>query len=78
MLGSSLTRNEQLSLIKSFDDEDDFAPLRHIALDFFEPDGENTVKGSLKMSIVESSKFVIPVITTIITVVSTFFLKPPH
>ena len=35
MLGSSLTRNEQLSLIKSFDDEDDFAPLRHIALDLF-------------------------------------------
>ena len=78
MLGSSLTRNEQLSLIKSFDDEDDFAPLRHIALDLFEPDGEILSKGSLKMSIVESSKFVIPVITTIITVVSTFFLKPSH
>jgi hypothetical protein len=77
LIKSSLDNNETLiSLAKSFEQIDGFEPLRHISAIFPYAETEKILtKESLTTRIQESSDLIIPIVTTIITVITTFFFK---
>ena len=79
LIKSSLDNNKiLLSTGNSFEHQDEFEPLRHLSLIFPDSQKENLLtKESFRTKIQDSSDLMIPIITTIITIVTTFFFKPP-
>lgn len=78
LLSFPLNNNQCLTqLIDSFKDEDDFKPLRHISENILNKSQDILVEQNIMTRIKESSDLLIPLITIIITIISTFFLKPP-
>lgn len=77
---SQLSNNIVLDIISdSFHGGDELNPLRHmLALLSSWKEGDATlVKESLRARIKESSDLLIPIVTVIITILTTFILKPP-
>jgi len=76
---SQLSNNQLLIYIKDlFHAEDEFKPLRHmLTLLSGWKEGDILFKESLRTKIKESSDLLIPIVTVIITIVTTFFLKAP-
>jgi hypothetical protein len=76
---SPLHQNKALiSISESFDSEDELKPLRYLSV--FIPDTEAEqilTKESITGTIKESSDLLIPIITIIITIITTFFLPRP-
>ena len=67
-----------LSIAKSFCSKDGFKPLRRILTIFANTQEEKILtKGSLRTQIQESSDLIIPIITTLILIITTFFLQKP-
>jgi hypothetical protein len=78
MSHSPLNNNQILnSVLSSFHNGDEFKPLRYMLTLLSDGKQENVlVKETLTSKIKESSGLLIPIITVIITIISTFFLKP--
>ena len=79
LIKSPLDNNDIiLSISNSFEDKDEFAPLRHISTIFPNLQGEKILtKETLRIKIRESSDLIIPIVTTVIAIITTFFFKPP-
>jgi hypothetical protein len=75
---SPLNNNQILnSVLNSFHNGDEFKPLRYMLTVLSDGKQENVlVKETLASKIKESSGLIIPIVTVIITIISTFFLKP--
>lgn len=72
------TNKALISISQSFDSEDGLKPLRYLSAFFPDTEvGQILTKETLRMRIKESSDLVIPIITVIITVITTFILKKP-
>ncbi|HEY7572867.1 MAG TPA: hypothetical protein VH796_16020 [Nitrososphaeraceae archaeon] len=67
------------TIVDSFNEGDELKPMRHMLalLSCWKQDGGILVKQSLRTKIRETSGLLIPLVTVIITIISTFFLKPP-
>jgi hypothetical protein len=78
LIGSPSDNNETLlSIAKSFEDEKVFGPLRIISTVLPNAVGEKILtKEPLRTRIQESSDLIIPIVTTIINLITTFFIKP--
>ena len=77
---SPLSNNILLNIIVDlFYNGDELRPMRHM-LDLLScwKEGATLVKESLRTKIRESSDLLIPIGTVVITIISTFFLKPPQ
>ena len=71
------THKTLLSISKSFENEKGFDPLRHLTTVLPNAEGEKILtKQSLRTRIQESSDLIIPIVTTIVTLITTFFIKP--
>jgi hypothetical protein len=79
LLKSPLDNNETLlSIADSFEDEKRFRPLRLISSILPHTEGEKILsKELLRTKIQESSDLIIPIVTIIITIITTFFLPKP-
>ena len=79
MSRSPLNNNQILNSIQdSFHDGDELKPLRYMLSLFSNGKQENVlVKETLASKIKESSGLLIPIVTVIISIISTFFLKKP-
>jgi hypothetical protein len=75
---SQLSNNVLLdTIVDSFRGGDELNPMRHmLALLSCWKEGAALVKESLRTKIKESSDLLIPIVTVIITIITTFFLKP--
>lgn len=67
------------TIVDSFDERDKLKPMRHmlVLLSCWKEGGGTLIKQSLRTKIKESSDLLIPIVTVAITIISTFFLKPP-
>ena len=67
------------TIVESFDEEDKLKPMRHMLtlLSCWKEGGGSLIKQSLRAKIKGSSDLLIPIVTVIITIISTFFLKSP-
>jgi len=78
LMSFPLNNNQCLTqLIDSFKDEDDLKPLRHISETILNKSQDILFEQNIFTRIKESSDLLIPLVTVIITIISTFFLKPP-
>jgi hypothetical protein len=77
---AQLSNNTLLdTIVESFNGEDKLKPMRHMLtlLSCWKEGGGSLTKQSLRAKIKGSSDLLIPIVTVIITIISTFFLKPP-
>ena len=85
LIYSKIISNSQLSnnilldtIVESFHDADELNPMRHmLALLSSWKEGATLVKESVRTKIRESSDILIPIVTVIITILSTFFVTRP-
>ena len=76
---SQLSNNILLdTVVDSFHEGDELKPMRHmLALVSCWKEGATLSKESLRTRIKESSDLLIPIVTVIITIITTFFLRAP-